>query len=339
MFRIVCKAALAAVLLAAPAARAQAPVTLKLATVAPDGTPWAEQLQAYKQRVESESKGRIKVKAFMGGTLGDENSTVSETRRGSISMWGGSTGALGSIVPELQMLELPYLFQSDAEADHVLDEVLFEDLSKLLADRGFILAFWAENGYRSFGSKHGFIKTPADLKGRKMRSQESSVHLETYRALQASPVPIPVTEVLTGLQTGVVDGFDNTPLFAFAASWYQGVKFYTVSNHIYQPGAVLISKKIFDELPADLQKLLIGDPKAQAVEGRVGVRALTPYLLANFENAKVGVYHQTEAERAEFAKIAPAVHRKFLEGEGKNAKPMYDKAVKALEKLRAGKKK
>jgi tripartite ATP-independent transporter DctP family solute receptor len=326
------------VLALAPFARAEDVVTLKLATVAPDGTPWAEQLQQYKARVEKESGGKIKVKAFLGGTLGDENSTVAETRRGTIGMWGGSTAALGSVVPELQVLELPYLFQSGAEADYILDEVLHEDLRKLLADRGYVLAFWAENGYRSYGSKFGCIKTPADVKGRKMRSQESSVHLDTYRSIGESPVPIPVTEVLTGLQTGVVDGFDNTPLFAFAASWYQGVKFYSVTDHIYQPAAVLISKKVFDGVSPELQKILVGDSKKQAIDGRVGVRALTPYLLENFSAAKVQVCKLSDAEKAEFAKATLPVHKVFVEGEGKSAAALYQKAKKALDELRAKKK-
>lgn len=329
---------LLAALCAAPFAHANDVLTLKLATVAPDGTPWAEQMQQYKARVEKESGGKIKVKPFYGGTLGDENSTVAETRRGSIGMWGGSTAALGSVVPELQMLELPYLFQSASEADYILDEVLHDDLKKLLADRGYVLAFWAENGYRSFGSKFGCIKAPADLKGRKMRSQESSVHLDTYRGIGASPVPIPVTEVLTSLQTGVVDGFDNTPLFAFAASWYQGVKFYSVTDHIYQPAAVLISKKVFDTASPELQKILLGDARKQAVDGRVGVRALTPYLLENFSAAKVQVCKLSDAEKGEFAKATLPVHKQFTEGEGKAAAGLYLKARKALDELRAKKK-
>lgn len=339
LFSRMATAVAALVLLAGPAAaRAEDVITIKLATVAPEGTPWAEQLQTFKARVEKESGGRIKVKAFLGGTLGDENTTVAETRRGSVGMWGGSTGALGSVVPELQMLELPYLFQTAEEADYILDEVLLEDFRKLLADRGYVLVFWAENGYRSLGTKFGFVKTAADLKGRKMRSQESSVHLDTYRAMGASPVPISVTEVLTGLQTGVVDGFDNTPLFSFAASWYQGVKFYSVTDHIYQPAAVLISKKVFDGVAPDLQKILLGDPKAQALEGRTGVRALTPFLLQNFTNAKVQVYSLTDAEKAALAKLTLPVHKQYLEGEGKTAAPLYAKARKALDERRAKRK-
>lgn len=325
----------AALLFDIAAARADEPITLRLATIAPEGTPWAETMDRFKKRVEAESNGRLRLRAFLGGTLGDENSTVAETRRGTIALWGGSTGALGSVVPEMQMLELPYLFHNEAEADYILDEVLFDDFKKLLEARGFILLFWAENGYQSVGSKHGFVKSPGDFAGRKFRSQESSVHLNTFRALGAMPVPISATEVLSSLQTGVVDGFANTPLFAFAASWYQGVKYYTVTNHVYQPAAVLMSKRVYDTLPPDLQKILIGDSRKQAQEGRVGVRALTPYLIQNFENAKVAVHHSTDAEKAAFAKATLPVHEQFIKGEGKSAAPLYEKARKALEARRA----
>src|SRR5262245_12474798 len=199
---------------------ADAPITLKFATVAPEGTPWAEQIAAYKQKVEADSGGRLRIKPFLGGALGDENQTVAECKRGALAMWGGSTGALATSVPEISVLELPCLFRSAEEADQVLDKVLYEDLRKRLEARGFVLVLWSENGFRSFGTKWGPVKAPGDLKGHKMRSQESLVHLETYRALGALPQPIAVTEVLPALQTGVVDGFDNTPLYTFAASWH-----------------------------------------------------------------------------------------------------------------------
>lgn len=333
--RLLASFALAALLCAPQAKAEEKTFVLKLATVAPEGTPWAEQMQDFRKRVEKASNGRLKIKAFLGGTLGDENATVSETRRGRIQAWGGSTAALGSVVPELQLLELPYLFKNEAEADYILDKVLFDDLKEVLAKRGYVLAFWAENGYQGMGTKFGCVTSPEDFGGHKMRSQESLVHLETFRSFGASPVPIPVTEVLTALQTGVVDGFSNTTLFSFAASWYQGVKAYTVTDHIYQPAAVLISKKYYDTLPADLQQILVADSQKQAEKGRAGVRALAPFLLQNFTNAKIEVCKLTPEQKATFAKLSKPVHEKYLAGPGKSARPMYDKVVKGLADFRA----
>ncbi len=314
---------------AAAAAGPAGELTLKLATVAPDGTPWAEQLQVYKQKVEAAAKGRLRVKLFLGGALGDENQTVAECRRGAIQLWGGTTGALASSVPEISVLELPYLFRNPEEADRVLDGVLAVDMRRLLAARGFVLLFWAENGYRSFGTKWGPVKGPADLKGHKMRSQESQVHLEMYRALGALPQPIAVTEVLPALQTGVVDGFDNTPLYAFAASWQLGIKHFSLSEHIYQPGVVLASKKEFDKLPADLQSALMADVAKIQADGRTAVRDMAPLLVDNFTNAKIPVYRLTAAEKDAFAAATRGVHDKFIKSVSA-AKPLYAKIRGAL---------
>jgi TRAP-type transport system periplasmic protein len=291
---------------------ADGPITLKMATVAPEGTPWAEQLAAYKRQVDAASKGRLRVKAFLGGALGDENQTIGECRRGAIALWGGSIGALASSVPEISLLELPYLFRVPQEADAVLDGTLAQDLRKLLLDRGFVVILWAENGYRSFGSKWGPVRTPADLKGHKMRSQESQVHLETYRALGALPQPIAVTEVLTALQTGVVDGFDQTPLYTFAASWHLGIKHYSLSEHVYQPGVVVASRKEYEKLPPDLQQALVGDLDKITRDGRAAVRELAPLLVQNFENAKIPVHRLTAAEKEAFAKATEKVQQKFV---------------------------
>jgi tripartite ATP-independent transporter DctP family solute receptor len=321
-------------LLVTPAAHGEDAVVAKLATVAPEGTPWAEQLQEFKKRIEKDSAGKMKIKAFLGGNLGDENVTASETKRGAIQLWAGSTGALASIVPEMGMFELPYLFRDTAEADFVLDEVVQEDMKKLLGSRGFTLVFWAENGWRNYGTKFGAVKTPADLKGKKMRSQESDVHIRAYQSVGAVPVPIAVTEVLSSLQTGVVDGFDNTPLFSFAASWHQGIKHYSLTEHIYQPAAIVANKAWFDGLPADLKKALLGDPKAEAVKGRKGVRQLAPLLLENFKAAGIEVHPLSAEQKVEFAKLMESVHGTFIKGKGKGAAAMFDKTRKALAERR-----
>lgn len=314
------------------------PQVVKVATVAPDNTPWADHLKSLKEKIDKNSSGRLKLKAYLGGGLGDETTTASETKRGAIQIWGGSTGALATLVPELAMFELPYFFRNEQEADYIIDEILFDDFNKLLEKRGFKVLFWAENGYRSFGTTFGPVKSPAALKGKKMRSQESDVHLEMYRAFGASPVPISVTEVLPALQTKLVDGFDNTPLFTFAASWYQGVKHYTLTEAIYQPGLVVANKEWFDKLHPDDQKLFLTDQKATAARGRKSVRELAPFLIENFKNAGIEVHTVSDAEKAEYSKLAEPTHEKWVKGQGKLAAPLFKKAKTALVAYRAGKK-
>ncbi len=315
-------AALSAALFAlAPAmAPAQQPITISFATIAPENTPWEKQLRQVKDYWEKQSGGRVKVRLFMGGALGGEKALVRRCSQGTLQAIGVSTASAASMAPELNLIELPYLFDSERQADQILDNVLKNELRGLLAKRGFVFALWAENGFRSMYTKDRPIKGVGDIKGLRMRSQESSVHLDTYRALGASPVPIDAPNVLTSLQTGVIDGFDNTPLYAFATSWYQAAHHLVLSEHIYQPAVILLSKSWFDGLPADLRQILTSVPQNIVQDGRDGVRALNPILLRNLEKAGVQITRLNDAQRREFAEKTRSVHDAFVRQTGAEAR-------------------
>lgn len=281
-----------------------AAVDVKAGSVAPEGTPWDEWLKSVKTRMEKESGGELSVKVYLGGKLGGEKEMVEDTKVGRLQLFGGSVGALAArYVPELNVFELPFLFESDAEVDYVLDK-LRPEVKTLLEQRGFVFGMWAENGWHGYAVKGKCVQKPEDMTGLKMRSQESRIHLETYKAFGASPVELPVPEVLSSLQTGVVDGFSNTPLFSFATSWYQGVDHYTYTQHIYQPGIIVYSKKWFDAQPKKLQEILVKTTEEKS--GVAGVRAITEPLLENFTHAGIKLCRLDPAQRAAFtAKVKP----------------------------------
>ncbi|MBL8914564.1 MAG: TRAP transporter substrate-binding protein [Archangium sp.] len=295
------RALLFAALLSASVVHAQ--VTAKVGSVAPEGTPWAEWIDAIKARMDKNSGGKLKLKVFLGGKLGGEKEMVEETKSGNLHLFGGSTGSLASFVPELNVLELPFIFTSDAEADFVLEKIRAQ-VARLLEAKGFVMVMWAENGWHGYGVKGKCVENVADMKGLKMRSQESYVHIETYKAFGASPVEMAVPEVLGALQTGTVDGYSNTPLFSFATSWYQGITHFTFTKHIYQPALMVISKKWFDQQPDDIKKeLLVASEEAS---GRTGVRALSQPLLDNFTAAGKTVCKLTpEQTKAYSDKVKP----------------------------------
>ena len=214
---------------------------IKFGTVAPAGTPWAQTLEDIKNRVKKKSKGKLKIKTYLGGSLGGELEILQKIRRGNVQGGGLTSAALASVIPELDVLELPYLFESSEEADYILDNHLFEIFNDLFKKKDLVLVTWAENGWRNLGHKSKGIKRPSDLAGEKMRSQESKVHLGFWKALKAAPQAISVPETLPALQTGVVQGFDNTPLFTLAAEWHTAIKHFTLSGHIYQPAAIVYS--------------------------------------------------------------------------------------------------
>ena len=296
---------------------AEALYTMNFGTVAPTGTPWSDQLTSIKKRIESESAGKVKVKLFLGGALGSEIEMIQDVQRGERLQGGGfSTGAVGSAldVPVLQMVELPYLFKDEAQADAILDEVLYEPTKKSLEEKDITFYCWTENGWRSFATKGDSAPTsPEELSKYKMRAQESPVHLNMYKALGVQAVAKPVSEVIPSLNTGIVSGFDNTPLFSLAAGWIEPVTHYTLSRHIYQPAAVMYSKKFTESLPADLQKIVLANPQEEAKRGRAAVRQLEGELLEAISSMGKEVVTLTEEQQKSFRNaVRTNTHAAFL---------------------------
>ena len=297
-------------------ARAADPeVTIKVSTPAPRGTPWYAHLKRWKTRVKEGSTGTIKIKAYPGSALGDELSTLKATKRGRIDAWAGTAGALSSLIPEMGAFELPYLFPNLKSADKAID-AMYGDIDGLMQKSNLKLLFASENGHRSIGFKGAAITSPTQLVGKPMRAQQGFVHEQFWKAIGASPQPLPVTDVLDALQRGVVVGFDNTPLFTFAGSWYQAITHFTLTEHCYQPGFVVMNLDTWKALGADRQALVLGNPAEEAAYGRAGVRKLGPALLKNFAAAQITVHKPTSSEITVFKNKTSGVAGAFTKRYG-----------------------
>jgi TRAP-type C4-dicarboxylate transport system substrate-binding protein len=302
-----------------------AKIKVKFATVAPAGTPWANVLDRIKKDVTKNSKGEIKLKVYMGGQLGGELETLRKVRSGSVQGGGFTSGALGSVIPELNVLEIPFIFENNEEADFILDNYLLKPFAEMFEKKGMVLVAWSENGWRSIGHKSKAIKSPKDLVGEKMRSQESPVHLAFWKAMNASPQALPVTNVLESLNTGVVNGFDNTPLFTMAAEWHTQIKHYSVTNHIYQPGAILYSKKWWDKKLNDKQrKILMGKGNAWAPESRIEIRAMGDELVATLGELGVNIHKLSANELNSFKDVLTPLQQKMVKELGGRSQEIYD---------------
>jgi TRAP-type C4-dicarboxylate transport system substrate-binding protein len=309
-------------------AAAAEPVVLKIATAAPAGTPWDGLLKEFKKSVESRSGGRLKVKLQPGAA--DENGTIKRCKDGQLQGAVVASGALATLVPELDVVQIPFLFHSFDEADDVVDHLLTPALEPLLREQGLVLGFWSETGFRQFGTRDRFVKTPADLAGKKMRAQESQVHLEMYKNLGGSPVPVPATEVVTALKNGTVDGFDQSLVYMLAAGWYQTIKFVTLSSHIYQPSLVVYNQAWFDGLPADLQAILLEEGRTLQARGRTQVRQLARRQVKTLADAGIQVYELTDPERDVFEKATAPGRQRFRKSMGKRAARLLDDAEARL---------
>ena len=290
------------VAVAGPAIAEDPEFVMEVGTVAPSGSPWAAQLKRFKKEVQEATEGRLKVKLRLG--RGNERSLSRRVQMGSMQAFAGSVGGMSSIVREVNVIEAPYVFPTFAAADKALDTPEVTDRVKdVLVKRGLVFGIWSENGYRSYFSNQK-IRKPDDMHGIRFRSQESLVHVETYEAFGATPVPIDNGNTLMSVQTGVVDGFDNTPLFAMAGSWYQGLKEgernIFLSRHCYQPAILVYSKKWFDTLPNDLQKIITNLDHDITVWGRDQVRKVEPVLLKNLARYGYDIYDPSPEELAAF---------------------------------------
>jgi len=292
--------------------QAQGKIELNIGSLAPKGTPWMDLLKDVESIIEKESGDRINVIIRPPGVMG-EVEMVRETRKGErLQGCAVTTAAIaeGGNIPQLSIVELPFLFNTDAEADHVLDEVLWDPYSEILQKRGFKLGVWSENGWRSFATRGEPIRSPDDVKKYKMRSQESDVHVAMYKSFGATPIQKPMTEVYTSLQSKVIDGLDNTALYIQAGGLAEPLDTFTLSRHIYQPAAVVFSKRWFDSLPPDLQAVVM-KPRSLATGGRAAIRAEDKLMIEQFELFNVEVVELTPSEREAFAKVALEMHDPF----------------------------
>ena len=286
-------------------------------------------LKGYRKSVEAASGGRIKVKIFSGGTMGDENTTVRMLVRNQIQGVGASTGAFASIIKELDAIEIPFNFSSAKQADFVLDKFIKEPVEKLFRANGMVFGFWNENGFRHFGSKWGAVRTPADLKSHKIRSQENFTHIEMWKALGVSLQAIPTPEVATSLKTGAVEGFDQSIMMTSAAGWASQIGFFTLSGHIYQPAAIAFNKTWFDGLPADLQKILLDEGEKIVRSGREAVRAMNAKIVKSFAAKKIEIITLSAEEKAAFAKATSGVKAK-VRGRDAGTKKLVDAIDKGI---------
>ena len=306
---------------------------LSMGTVAPAVSVWADIFNRYKKTVKKTSSEQLKIKAFWGGSRGGELEMAQAVHAGRMDIFAGSMAALASVVPELEAYELPFLFSNAKEAKKALLGTK-KQLAGLLEKRGLVLLLLAENGFRSMGfGPNGSAADPVDgLKGMKMRSMEAQCYVDMWKALGASPQPIPVTETLQALQTGVVDGYDNTSVFAFAAAWNVATSKFVYTEHAYQPGIVVMSKKVWNKLSKEEQQAM--DPfrdEIAKVEDR-GFRlvwAMGPQLRANWTQAGSKVEDLDPEARKKLAKKTQKVHGKFKSRTTKDGRAL----LQAVEKL------
>ena len=218
--------------------------------------PYTLGMVRYAQLVRERTQGRVAIQIHHSRQLGDERQVVEGLQLGTVHLTVTSTGPLGGFVPEMNALDLPFLFRDAAHAYKVLDgEIGRELLAKFEAVGIKGLAFW-ENGFRHITTGKKLIERPADLKGLKIRVMENRVHQAAFRQLGADATPMAWGEVFTSLQQGLLDAQENPIPIVSTFKLYEVQKFLSLTGHVYSPAPILMSKKTWDRMPADLQRVM-----------------------------------------------------------------------------------
>ena len=231
---------------------------IKFAEIHPAGYPTVVAVEAMGKKLEAATQGRIKFQMFPGSVLGGEKEMIEQTQFGAINILRTSLGPVGTVVPEVNVFNMPFVFRSQDHMRAVIDGAIGDELlAKISASPAKLVAIgWMDGGSRSLYTKKP-VRTPADLKGQKVRMMGNPLFVDTMNAMGGNGISMGYGEVFTALQTGVVDGAENNAPSFFTSNHYStGAKFYTQTNHLIIPELLVVSKVTWDKLSKDDQALL-----------------------------------------------------------------------------------
>ena len=224
-------------------------VVLKIGTLAPDGSAWAKAFREINKELEQKTNKQVSVRLFPGGVLGDEEDMIRKMKVGQIQGALLTGGGLGLIFKDIKCLGIPFLFQNYQEVDAVLARMdgLFQ---QGLSDNGFKSLGWAEQGFIYLFSKEP-VRNAADLRKSKVWIWEDTpLGKAVFKELGVNPIPLPISDVLMALQTGMVETVYISPLAAISMQWFTKVSFMTNQPLAYSAGAVVVKKADFEKIPA-----------------------------------------------------------------------------------------
>ncbi|HEY2928229.1 TRAP transporter substrate-binding protein [Piscinibacter sp.] len=310
--------AAAALISLAPAAFAQAPIVIKFSHVVAPDTPKGKGAERFKQLAEERTKGRVKVELYPNSQLYKDKEELEALQLGSVQMLAPSLAKFGPLgVKEYEVFDLPFIFKNDAAFRAVTEGPVGADLFKKLEPKGIKgLAYW-DNGFHIMSSNKP-LHHVADFKGQKMRIQSSKVLDAQMRALGAIPQVMAFSELYQALQSGVVDGTEGVPSNFWTQKIFEVQKNITLSNHGHLAYAVIVNKKFWDGLPADIRATLEGAMKdATTYANAIAATENTTALEKIKASGKTTLYTPTEAEINEWKKALMPVHKDMESRVGK----------------------
>lgn len=307
--------------------------TIKFPSASNKGHPQVIGVEKFAELVGQKSGGKLVVKSFPGGVLGPDLQVVSAMQGGTVEMNVMNASLLAGNVKDMAVFDFPFMFANTKEADAVADGPVGRKLLDKLQERGLVgLAYW-DLGFREMHTAKKPIAKADDFKGLKMRVIPTPLYVDFMTAMGASPVPMPFTETYGALEQGAIDGMTNPLLNILDGKYNEVSKYLTMTNHMYTPQAVIVSKKFWDKLSPTEQKILREAAEETAVYQRKVARDEAAKVLAELKKKGMTVIELPPEELAKMRERSKPVIDKYTKELGPIVQEMYA----AVDKARSGK--
>ncbi|MGA7323092.1 MAG: TRAP transporter substrate-binding protein [Rhodomicrobium sp.] len=294
------------------AAAAQAPIILKFSHVVAPDTPKGKGANRFKELAEKYTGGKVKVEVYPNSQLYKDNEEVDALQLGAVQMLAPSLSKFGPLgAREFEAFDLPYIFHDKEALRKVTDGPVGQELLHKLESKGILgLAFW-DNGFKIMSANRPLI-SPDDMLGLKMRIQSSKVLEAQMKTLGALPQVMAFSEVYQALQTGVVDGTENPPSNMFTQKMYEVQKYATLTRHGYLGYALIVNKKFWDGLPADIHAQLDkAVNEATEYTNEISQKENDEALAAMIKSGKTEFHTLTDQERKAWIDALKPVHKQM----------------------------
>lgn len=315
----------ASLTLIATAVSTQATTTLRFGYEAPRSDTQHLAAKKFDELLKEKTKGDIKLSLFPDSTLGNAQAMISGVRGGTIDIEMSGSPNFSGLVSNLNVIDIPFIFQSKEHAYRVLDGEIGQGLLKELEDKGLKgLAFW-EVGFRSMTNSKHPINKPEDVKGLKIRTNQNPMYVKAFQLLGANPVPMPLSELYTALETKAVDAQEHPIGIVWSAKLYEVQKYLSLTNHGYTPLIVVMNKAKFDGLSPELQKAVVEAAQEAGKYQRELNAKKEADILEKMKKAGVEVVEKVDVQPFKAAVEQP-VRQFFIEKNG-------DALIKAVDAL------
>jgi len=323
-------AAVAMGMLAGPA---KAVRELRVATAAPQNTPWGKWFDSVAKKVEEVSGGRLKLTTFYGSQLGDEQTVIRQVIRGRIDIAGQSNTATSLVVPEFALLAAPYLWDSPEHADCVFDKHVGKIYGQMLEDAGLVLLTYVEVGQMILFTRKP-VHVPVDLKGMKIRAAPTKASVLFFEQAGANPVPLGTLDAMPALKTGNVNGATWPTVYGIAIGTQKLAPHVTLTRHSHQIGTLTVSRKVWRKLSDDERGWLREGAKLVGFL-RKGIRGAENALVGKIRKAGVPVYQPTDTEMTKWRALGPPAQRALVKAIGGRANEIWPEIQSAIAACRS----